>query len=1051
VNFDENSYVDDYAYLASIPTTVFYDKDAGRLFSYPLLYYQDPYPVKEDKEKSLNARQGIDYFMEDWMSYCNGRLDGMTLINVDKDKVKQWPSREVTEIKGDDPYSIAAEIALNDWSYSDKAVVAVVDSDFVKEINKTEGKITGTFSIDKRVKSEHFEVPQTNKLNPQFREFTVPDGYTCIQARVWYSCLYLAVSFPRFGIGDIINVSLPAGDKDFQLYCKYNDDWMQVAAIDAWNAKQGMDKDKAIAYVYKPGPWRIAITDVPTKKIVGHYGTWKDIILNSVKGVVYKVDIKMYPGVEIPLTVSPPYCCRDVEIQFKCDKNANFEYLLVGPSGEKIAQSKNGTIKVSKLGECLPGENYRLIVYSPEDVSGSFGYELSYSWHQNMTRAEGDSLSSATEGAVLASVLNAPILYTSSNKLPEVTKNVLNKLGVKHIYLVNLGGHLKDKVLDEIKGLAKTDDISDYSSIYNNIRKISGYNNDVVFSTVDPWTSWYVAELKPSKEKKGALHLGPAAYIAAHHGTPVLIIDNHPELSSAVVWHTEFWRNHPNGYTTPTVSEMFLTGRRVYDFLEKHGFDKKGMESIVTVAGQFDIGASWDRVFVGKAISGRFSFSPIDSAYWIARDVFYPALIFENPAMDPNGIMLENGSKSKRGPFGRLIIIRPSRKETYKYPVLESFMPVYIHRFNERASKYWGFVYQCADGIIPGVTNSNNPIDDGTNLLYKNEAGSFWPDISESDYVPFYMKRCGYSNVFSTNFEVTMKNLNTGCLIWVVGTHGNSYNGGELKFPNPNSIFYNKKEPNPWRGYEWYLGSTEEPDTMTTEIHGIIPMLLGNPNWNGIIRTAIDLAPAKRPLLDIIGNVLSVTPVLKYLAPDWLKDTQDYYDGIVGSSLFSTLGTVARNGIEIDDSIDNIHCCGFITAACLPAYKYLHVAMVRHGSSFQIIDPWGTSWYSSFWEATIPRDIALGNTVGEAYTKGMAHVGILYLGGGGFNGEKPQWWWDKAENVCLFGDPNLRVYVPSTEYSDANHWEKKDVQPLSYDNNAYVDGHMLYGATSHPH
>ncbi|MCD6237554.1 MAG: hypothetical protein J7K13_06360, partial [Thermoplasmata archaeon] len=25
VNFDENSYVDDYAYLASIPTTVFYD------------------------------------------------------------------------------------------------------------------------------------------------------------------------------------------------------------------------------------------------------------------------------------------------------------------------------------------------------------------------------------------------------------------------------------------------------------------------------------------------------------------------------------------------------------------------------------------------------------------------------------------------------------------------------------------------------------------------------------------------------------------------------------------------------------------------------------------------------------------------------------------------------------------------------------------------------------------------------------------------------------------------------------------------------------------
>ncbi|RLF63387.1 MAG: hypothetical protein DRN33_04180, partial [Thermoplasmata archaeon] len=57
VNFDENSYLDDYAYLAAVPTTVFYDGN-GRLFSYPLLYYQDPYPVKEDKERSLNARQG---------------------------------------------------------------------------------------------------------------------------------------------------------------------------------------------------------------------------------------------------------------------------------------------------------------------------------------------------------------------------------------------------------------------------------------------------------------------------------------------------------------------------------------------------------------------------------------------------------------------------------------------------------------------------------------------------------------------------------------------------------------------------------------------------------------------------------------------------------------------------------------------------------------------------------------------------------------------------------------------------------------------------------
>jgi hypothetical protein len=288
-----------------------------------------------------------------------------------------------------------------------------------------------------------------------------------------------------------------------------------------------------------------------------------------------------------------------------------------------------------------------------------------------------------------------------------------------------------------------------------------------------------------------------------------------------------------------------------------------------------------------------------------------------------------------------------------------------------------------------------------------------------------------------------MENVNSGCIMWIVGTHGFSADGGSFKFHDPDSIFH-RKESNPWRGYEWYLGSTEEPDTMTTEIHGIIPMLLGNPNWDFVFRTALDFAPAKKPIMDLIGRIASL-PGLRFIAPDWLKDTQDYYDGIVGSSFLSTLGTVEITGVQIDDALENIHSCGLITAACLPAYKYLHLAMVRHGSNFQIIDPWGTSWYSSFWEATIPRDIALGDTVGEAYTKGMGHVGILYIS------DPPQWWWDKAENVCYFGDPDQRVYTPSTEYSDNNYWNQEETKPILYDSELNINGHMPFGATDYPH
>jgi len=1033
VNFDENGYLDDYAYLAAVPTSVF--NDSCKLFSNPLLFYQDEYPVEEDKELSLNARQGIDYFMEDWMAYCNGQLDQITLINVPKSKLDaSWKAKEYTLIQGTDPYTIASDLALNDWSYSDNAVIAVIDN-FENYNEKTEGKIKGSFSINKEIRKLQFKVPQTNKLNPQFNEFTVPEGYVYLIGRAWYSCVYL-------GFPGITNISIPSGDKDLQLYCKYDGDWMQVVAASEWNANAGMDKEYARCYVYKPGQWLAGITDVPTKKI-GHYGSFREIISNIIKGVTYKVDIEMYPGAVIPFDVSPPYYCRDIEFKFECkNSNVKFGFFLIGPSGEKILNDENGVIKLDKIGECSPGEHYQFAVYTEDDVSGSYDYEIKYSWAQNKTKAEGNSLTSATEGAVLASMINAPLLYTSSTRLSDETKNVLYKLGVEKIYLVNLGDRLSQKVVSEIEDIADVkENYIEYKDVYDSIKELSD-SVDIVFSTIDSWSYWYASDLKPAGEKEGALFIGPAAFIAAHHGSPVLIVDNHPELSSAIVWHNEFWRGHSLGYVTPTVSEMYLTGKRVCRFFEKYGFKDTDKRAIITVADQYDIGASWDRMFVGRGSPGRFTFSPVDIPYWVSRSVFYPALIFVNPAMDPNGIELINGSKSIRGPFGRLKIIKPSGPENFKYPILQSYMPVYLHRFNERASKYWGFTYQCANGIIPGVTNTLEAIDDGVN---RNEAGSFWPDVSESEDVPFYLDKGGYGNVFSTSFSPVMDNLNEGCIMWIVGSHGNSPNGGEINFHDPDSPLRSDKEPNPWRGYEWYLGSTEEPDTMTLEIHGIIPALLGNPNPKlpYVFRTALDWAPAKKPFLDKI-SIIANLPIIRYLAPSWLKDTQDYYDGIVGSSLISLGGTKIYNGYEIDAALKNIHSCGFITAACLPAYKYLHLAMIRHGSSFQIIDPWATSWYSSFWEATIPRDIVLGNTVGEAYVKGMSHVGILYIS------DPPQWWWDIGENVCYFGDPDLRVYVPGTDYSNANNWEQKDTMPLRYDAEVSVDGHMPFGATSYP-
>jgi len=72
-------------------------------------------------------------------------------------------------------------------------------------------------------------------------------------------------------------------------------------------------------------------------------------------------------------------------------------------------------------------------------------------------------------------------------------------------------------------------------------------SEDVIFSTVDPWTYYYSLDAVPVDEYPGALFIGPAAYIGAHHGAPVIIVDNHPEQITVSIG-IAIWPLHGNDY-----------------------------------------------------------------------------------------------------------------------------------------------------------------------------------------------------------------------------------------------------------------------------------------------------------------------------------------------------------------------------------------------------------------------------------------------------------------------------------------------------------------------
>ena len=1096
VNYDENSYLDDYAYLASVPTTVFKDND--KLYSNPLLFFQDDLDLEDEKDITMDSKKGINYLMEDWISYCDGEMDQMTLINVPKEKVKQWNAKEYQTINSEDPYELASQIALNDWSYSDKAIISVIEEEYNKDEIKTNEKTSGTLPYYKIETLDYNMKRPTIGIGGNYQPFKISDEkfkYLVAEA-VWDD---------------------PSYEVDMQIY---DDDIGLVSANMATSYNVGA-RETGGAYIRNYGDWEIGLTAFPKKGNVEENGKMnnmfqtEEIVQSGFFSKLFKkntvdVTVKLLPGINVKIDEPVPYGCRDAEFTLSWDNNnVALGFAIIDPAGAEVATSvsrdeiikgevktedsyNHANVTIQSLGECTGEDRYHACVFCIGELTGPVDFEIEYNWKEKYNREEGEDLDSATNGAVLASQMNAPLLYVKHDEMPKVTKDALYQLGVKDVYILDFGNRLSNDVLDDLSDFNIKEKYRDVKKLYKEI--INDKPEDIVFTTIEPWISWYVADLKPNGETKpGELFIGPAAYIAAHHETPVIIVDNHPELSQAIVYHKNFWGKKANHVTEPSYGDMVISGRQVYDFLDENGFDKKGdnreeaMETIITVAGQFNIGPTWDRTFVGKAIPGRFWFTPMDVSYWSIRDIFYPILIYENPAMDGKNSYI-NGSESEvqkgliKGLLARfkepkgvnLVTTKPSKEEEFSYPVLQSFVSG-AYEFNQQAMDYWGCTYTRADGVTPYFDPSPDPIDNGAT----DRIGAYYPDLDDTNVVPFYANKAGYGNVFSTNFNAVVDNLNRGVLMFVQDSHGSHMGSGGVAFWNPDSPYI--YEENPWRAYEPIM---LKPGHLRTFVHFLFYLAsdygekIGLPESSSSLFSKLadfrltklqlfsevgstenpdvavlnpDLANFDKKFSKLTGGKIDILAALRYRVHlDRLfnnPDSLDIFasgDGMITSVKHSQSLTAIKffDGYTFDESLDNLHSCGVQTVVCLPAGTFLQMSWIRHGISYTVMDPWGTSDYCAVWLQSIIKNLAMGDTIGQAYEKGIRSCAPELL--------VDHWWWDTWENVCFFGDPDLRVYVPSTEYSDNNHWTCEEIQALTYDSDLDINGHMPFGATSYP-
>ena len=1026
VGYDGEGLSDDYIYMAAVPTTVF--NYGGSLYSSPLMFYTPEYQAGGNADLTMNSYQGLDYFMQDWSTIATP--EELELINVPEDDIP-WGDGNATTFTGTDPYAMSAELALHHWESSEVAVVAVID-EYNERDEITQGSLSGTIPGLPLVEEEFYGTKAVG-IEPVYHNFTIDDGYSYIHARMEWGLPWTAGSEER------------GKDLDLQVY-----DWQlgQVAASENWNVvgTPGVRPFEATSScIYNVGDWGVAVTYMPTEALddeksddispIVEENTVDETIFDETpfddytangdstptdpipnppdatwnSDADYEIYITEYPGTTVPIPESTYFMTRYANFELTWEGSAELTMLIREPAGAELTRVTGTSplsLTIDQLGEGL----HSLTVARMDGGSNELDFDLSYSWEAFKDKREGESLSSASNGAVWASMLNVPLLYVRESGVPGAVENALDELGVREIHLVDFGDRFEGD-MDDIRSLFErrlksVDHYTNAEDFYLKITERSG-ENDIVMTTMDPWTYWY-AEQGPQGEEDGGRFVAPATYAAAHHGAPIVIMELHPETSNPQAWHNRFWLEAYQNRKPPSVGCMVLTGHEYYDFLGEIGLDKDpvpqgedGMEtkeSILTVAGQFDIGTAWDRVLVGKANAGRILGTPVDTSYQICRSVFYPLLIYANPAvnpdLDPHEGSRVTGSTSVFPAPGAALVVDGGGEVSVEVPNLYTWVSQ-RHRFNERAGEdgYWGCDYTAASGITPYRTPSNNPIDQGNSPYRNDPQAMFWPDMTISEVVPFYGEKAGYDSVYSTSWDPVAENLNRGVVMWIEGAHGSNSGGGRIGFWNPDT----QQEQNPWRSYE-KGGCTEEID-----------------------------------MIDNFGNPWAAGPDTVRSDKNTGADMEPGYDGLVTAILEQLDHTTSTNGYTFDQDIDNLHGVGISGSSCLISNTYLHISMMRHGSAFQVIDPWLTSWYSNFAIETFMRDIALGLTVGEAYANGIHHVGIEYLTG--------QWWWDIFENVVYFGDPDLRVYSP--EYS----WDMPEtVSTVGLE----LGGHTPGGATEHP-
>ena len=612
VNYDDASNKDDYAYIAAIPAANYIDD--GKRYVSPIVYKGCDYIPTW----FTTVDQTTQYLLDDWNTYLARHGVTATEYTLDSDPVKA-----------------AANIATTKWASSSTAVIAVDGSDFEDEIETI-------FDQDVSLSS----TPSTTALSPDSPKFKDIGGNLAVP-------MFLGKSVGAIHL---------------------------VATGDSFNGDTGIitPRYESVMEDWWPYPYDFRGPDKDTFYPVTLPGFWAPYVTSS--SGLDQLQIIKYDGDRYTIPIDDTDC--SIKVTITTDEPSNLIVYLIDPYGNvrrpSLPHYNGGEINPIHIwngGHWLHDyDEFRTWIVKPHtEFSVEVNYPMTGKWtaivvpyldengndvgfsggyhitavvrHHNPDRTA--AALSAANGAVIASLKHAPLLYVKKDSVPSETSDALSALGASNIIFVNINGVSSANVGASVE----------YKTMQEVVDAIKEDSNSENFITITSLAT-------------GEGYFAPAAMAAAYHGSPVLNIGEaagaYDTLDKARTW-CEYSGDYYHGARSlgslPQMSKPFDLGEAIKDFLTdqklppigfdmqlrwfsaihdgiygnltaKYGLDREGKEAYLFVADRdTDIRDLAVRIMMGNNsyaghIPGRTA--PFAAAH-IVRCILYPAVIYANP------------------------------------------------------------------------------------------------------------------------------------------------------------------------------------------------------------------------------------------------------------------------------------------------------------------------------------------------------------------------------------------------------------------------------------